>query len=138
MIYRNTWRYPKGHPDHDKLQHSKIWSYEFTVKGIRIRQSANTENRAMAKRIESEHRRELQMGIARLDDPRKPRTFADAAKVYLETGTAHWSPRNAQIEAYNIDKLMPHFGKKLLSSITGDDIGRFQAACKKLDLSPRT
>jgi integrase len=92
----------------------------------------------MAKRIEAERRRELQMGIARLDDPRKPRTFADAAKVYLETSAAHWSPRNAQIEAYNVDKLMPHFGKKLLSSITGDDIGRFQAACKKLDLSPRT
>ena len=132
MIYRNSWRNPQG-----ELQHSRIWSYEFTLGGIRHRGSTKTENKALAKRIEAERRREHELGIARLPGPEKPLTFENAAEVHLATNPA-WSARNLSIETYNVGKLLPVFGKKLLTEITADDISKFQAMCKKADLGPRT
>lgn len=132
MIFRNSWRHPQG-----ELQQSRIWSYEFTLGGIRHRGSTKTENKALAKRIEAERRREQELGIARLPGPEKSLTLKEGAEVHLATNPA-WSTRNLSIETYNVGKLLPIFGKRLLTEITADDIAKFQAQCKKSELGPRT
>ena len=61
-----------------------------------------------------------------------------AAKQWLEVSKAHWSASNSRIEGYNVDHLLPHFGKLLLTDIKADDISRYQTARKKEGASPKT
>ena len=61
-----------------------------------------------------------------------------AAKEFLETNKADWSRRNQAIQAYNVEKLLPVFGSKLLTAITLDDIKRFRNTCQEAGLGPRT
>ena len=58
MIFKATWRDSEG-----KLRSSKNWSYEFMVGSIRRKGSCKTENRALAKKVEAERRREAEQGI---------------------------------------------------------------------------
>ena len=50
----------------------------------------------------------------------------------------HWSESSCRIEKYNVDHLLPHFGKLLLTDINADHISRYQAERKKQKASPRT
>jgi integrase len=52
--------------------------------------------------------------------------------------TPHWSDSNKRIETYNVNHLLPHFGKRLLTDITGDDVSFYQATRKKDGASPKT
>ncbi len=61
-----------------------------------------------------------------------------APSDWLETNKAHWSESNARIERYNVDHLLPSFGRLLLSDTSPDDISRYQAARRKEEASPRT
>lgn len=68
----------------------------------------------------------------------RPRVFSVTAKEWLKTNEAHWSASNRRIEGYNVDHLLPHFGRMLLTDITADDIARYQAARKATEASGRT
>lgn len=68
----------------------------------------------------------------------RPKIIKVAAKDWLNINEARWSVSNSRIEGYNVDHLLPHFGKMLLSDIVGDDVARYQAARKKEGAGPRT
>lgn len=116
------------------------WWYEFRFLGQRIRESTHSKDRGLAGKAERERRRQLENGMNRTKDSVRPVLFASAAKAHLERGENEkdWSASNARIERYNVDHLMPHFGKLLLLEITGVDVGCYQAARKKDGASPRT
>lgn len=114
-----------------------LW-YEFVFRGQRIRESAHSKNKEVAGRIERERRRALELGTAGLQEIKSPQLFSVAAKTWLDNNKAHWSASNYRIEEYNVEHLKPHFGKILLSDISGDDVSRYQAARKKENASART
>lgn len=114
-----------------------VYWYEFEFGGQRIRESANTGNREIAGRIERERRRKLELGTAGLQESKRPLMFGIVAREWL-LNQPDWSASNARIEGYNLDHLLPHFSKMLLTDISADDIKRYQADRRKGGASPRT
>ena len=115
-----------------------VYWYEFVFRGQRIRETANTASKEVAGRIERERRRGLELGTAGLQETAKPLLFSNAAKKWLDTNAPHWSTNNQRIEKYNVDHLLPNFGKLLLTDIKAEHISSHQAARKKEKASPRT
>lgn len=115
-----------------------VWWYEFVFRGQRIRESSHSGNKDVAGRIERERRRTLELGTAGLQETKQPMMFSVASKAWLGMNKPHWSASNHRIETYNVEHLKPHFGKRLLSDIDGDDVSRYQAARKKEHASART
>jgi integrase len=115
-----------------------VYWFEFRFRGVRIRESTHSPNKAVAERIERERHRALELGTIGLQEPKQPLLFSVASRKWLELNKPHWSAANARIEGYNADHLQPHFGKMLLTDITADDISRYQAKRKKDQASPRT
>ena len=116
----------------------EIWWYEFVFRGQRIRESSYSGNKTVAQRIERERRRSLELGTAGLKESQQPQIFSIASKQWLDSGKAHWSSSTARIEDFSVGHLQPHFGRMLLSDISGDDVARYQAARKKAGAAPRT
>jgi integrase len=114
------------------------WWYEFQFLGQRIRESTHSKDRGLAAKAERERRRQLENGMNRTKDSVRPILFSSAAKSHLEDNEPHWSASNSRIEHYNVDHLLPHFGKLLLTDISGADVSRFQSGRKKDGASPRT
>jgi integrase len=119
-------------------QRGKVWWYEFEFRGQRIRESSHSRTRSIAERIERERRRQFELGSVGLKEHRTPQMFSVTSKKWLEASKTHWSANNYRIESINLGHLVPHFGRKLLVDISGDDISRYQAARKEEGASPRT
>ncbi|WP_162601738.1 tyrosine-type recombinase/integrase [Occallatibacter savannae] len=115
-----------------------VWWYEFSFQGVRIRESARTNNKEVAERIMRERRRKLEMGSAGVKEVAKPKTFSIAARDWLDTKQSQWSKSNHRIETTNVSHLLPHFGKMLLTDIEGDDVARYQARRKDAKASAKT
>lgn len=115
-----------------------IYWYEFEFGGVRIRETTHSSNKEIAQRAERERRRKLEEGANSLQPKKHPLLFSVAAKRWLDANKPHWSANNVKLEAYNVEALLPHFGKQLLSDIAADDVARFQAARKKEGVSNRT
>ncbi len=127
-----------------------VWWYQFRFRGVLIRESAKTKSRETADRLMRERRRKLELGAAGLKEIAKPKSFAVAAKEWLELKKSDWcegkvgkngkkkDSSTAQIEKYNLKHLGPHFDKMLLSDISADDIARYQARRKSEEASPKT
>ncbi len=115
----------------------KYW-FKFTLRGLLVRESAGTANRELAVKAERERRRALEQGIAGVKAGAKPLVFERVAGEWLKLNRARWSTSNYRIETYNLRHLLPHFGKKLLTDITADDISRYQAARQAEGAGPRT
>jgi integrase len=115
-----------------------VWWYEFRFRGQRLRESSYSGHKSVAERIERERRRSLELGLAGLKETKQPQLFSTAARHWLESNSTHWSASNLNIETYNLGHLTPHFGRLLLSDISADEIGRYQAGRKKSGASPRT
>jgi integrase len=119
-------------------QRGKVWWYEFEFRGQRIRESSHSRTKSIAERIERERRRQLELGSVGLKEHRIPQMFSVTSKKWLEASKTHWSANNYRIESTNLGHLAPHFGRKLLVDISGDDISRYQAFRKEEGASPRT
>lgn len=119
-------------------QRGKVWWYEFEFRGQRIRESSHSRTKSVAERIERERRRQLELGTVGLKEHKAPQMFSVVSKKWLEASKMHWSASNYRIESTNLGHLTPHFGRQLLSDISGEDIGQYQAARKVEGASPRT
>jgi integrase len=115
----------------------KVWWFEFEFRGVRVRESSYSTNKEVATKGERERRRKLAEGLAGVKETKQALLFSIAARKHLEASSAHWSDGNLRIETYNVEHLLPHFGKSLLTDITGADVSRYQASRKK-DASART
>ena len=115
-----------------------VWWYEFRFRGVRIRESSYSSNKAVAGRIERERRRSLELGNAGIQDTSKPLTFAAAAKAYVADREAHWAPKTLEIQRNSLGHLLPYFSRMLLSGLKGSDISRYQASRQKEKASART
>jgi integrase len=115
----------------------ETWWYKFKFRGLEIQESARTKSRTQALRAERERRNQLDDGM-RATKRREPILFSKAAKDYLEIKAAHWQPSTQSAETYNVSHLLPHFGRKLLTDITADDVARHQTARKQQGAAGKT
>lgn len=69
-----------------ELKQSSVWYYDFTFAGRRIKESAKTNSKTVAKEAEKRRRRELEEGFNGLSDGRRERirNLRDLAKAFLK------------------------------------------------------
>src|SRR5258706_16209867 len=108
-LYRATYRNLKT----GELKKSARWSYEITFAGKRIRESAKTTSKTVAKLAEQKRRRELEEGFNGLADKRSERirTISELAEDYLtEYKLRHKSDR---FVTYAIRIIKRHLGNMM-------------------------
>ncbi len=116
----------------------KIWWYEFWFANQRIRESAKTDSRSLAKEAEKSRRRQLEEAYSGIRRRIKVRPFSVAAAEWLELKRPHLAPRSVAIEQANLGHLRPVFGSKLTTAIEPEDIARYQRQRLSEGAAPKT
>ena len=117
---------------------SKVWWYDFIFEGQRVRESAKTRSKTVAKDAEKTRRRELEEsynGIKRRD---RAKLFSVAAGEWLELKSLTLAASSQRIERDNLKHLLPHFEKRLVSDIQAKDVSRYQERRLTEKASPKT
>lgn len=124
-----------------------FWWMEFQAGGIQIRESTKVPilNKArketVVNKLEAEKRefaRKAEVEASGYQKPKRPKSFAESSHEWLELSKPHWTASNLRIETYNVNHLIPYFGKRLLRNITGDHISQYQAERRHQGASNRT
>jgi len=117
---------------------SRIWWYDFIFEGQRVRESAKTRSKTLAKDAERARRRELEEsynGIKRRD---RAKLFSVAADEWLVLKSLTLAASSQRIERDNLKHLRPHFEKRLVTDIQAKDVSRYQHTRLGEDASPKT
>lgn len=117
---------------------SQVWWYDFIFGGQRVRESAKTRSKTVAKDAEKARRRELEEsynGIKRRD---RAKLFSVAADEWLTLKSLTLAASSQRIERDNLKHLRPHFEKRLVSDIQAKDVSRYQQARLAEAASPKT
>jgi hypothetical protein len=109
------------------FRRGNTWWYEFVFNGSRIRESAHTTSKTLARQAESQRRRELEIGINRISQPKRIPLFRAAAERLLEDKRARRARNTAELYRFALKPLMEEFGGRLVSDITSEDIAAYQA-----------
>lgn len=116
----------------------KTWWYEFHFAGQKVRESAKTRSKEMARRAENARRRELEESYHGLKKRAAPKLFNVAADEWLSLKKPVLAERSYQIEEANLKHIRPTFGKRLITDIEGKDISHYQQQRLKEEASPKT
>jgi len=117
---------------------SKVWWYDFIFEGQRVRESAKTRSKTVAKDAERVRRRELEEsynGIKRRD---RAKLFSVAADEWLVLKSLTLAASSQRIERDNLKHLRPHFERRLVTDIQAKDVSRYQRARLSEGASPKT
>jgi integrase len=113
-----------------------VYWYKFSFGGQAIRESAKTASKTVARDAERARRRELELGINGLTKRERP-LFPLAAKDWLAMKLSTLTPLGARYYRQYIAKLSCHFGNRLISDITAEDVAELQRKRKAEGLSGR-
>jgi integrase len=116
----------------------KTWYYDFHFAGQKVRESAKTRSKEMARRAENARRRDLEESYHGLKKRTPPRLFSVAAEEWLTLKKPTLAPRSVAIEEANLKHLLPTFGKLLISDIDGKDVSQYQQQRLEEKASPKT
>jgi hypothetical protein len=116
----------------------KTWWYEFHLAGQKVRESAKTRSKEIARRAEAARRRQMEEGYHGLKKRAAPRLFSAAPDEWLTLKKPTISERSCVIEQANLKHLFPEFGPLLITDIDGKKIGAYQQERLKADASPKT
>jgi site-specific recombinase XerC len=114
----------------------KIWWFEFSFQGQRIRESAKTSNKTIARDAERARRNELERAVNGIVKRERPPLFKVAAEEWLGSKVALTPLGRAYYRQY-VGKLIRHFGSRLVSDITADDVTALQRKRQSKGLSGR-
>jgi integrase len=114
-----------------------VYWYEFEFQGQRIRESAKTSSKTIARDAERQRRRELELGINRLEQPKRMPLFKLAAEQWLLSLSGLAEKSLAAYRQY-VRSLSGEFGDRLICDIGLDDIVRLQRQRLAEGKSPRT
>jgi hypothetical protein len=114
----------------------KIWWYEFSFEGQRIRESSKSGSKTIAKQAELQRRRELELGINGLAKRERPPLFPQAAKDWFQAKLA-LSPLGLRYYRQYIRKLSRRFANRLLTDITAEDVTELRRERQAEGLSGR-
>ena len=121
-----------------KYPGKKTWWYEFHFAGQKVRESAKTRSKEMARRDENARRRELEEGYHGLRKRNAPQLLSVAADEWLTLKKPTLAERSYAIEKANLKHLLPVFGKRLICDLEGKDISRYQQERLQAEASPKT
>ncbi|MBV8817814.1 MAG: hypothetical protein JO022_05615 [Acidobacteriaceae bacterium] len=95
------------------FRRGNVWWYKFWFAGRRIRESAKTGSKTLAKAAEQRRRRELEQGFNNLEDgrPERVRTVEEISDEYFASYRLR-NPRSATFAEYAIGHI-----KRLVSDI---------------------
>src|SRR5664279_4638760 len=117
---------------------SRVWWYDFIFEGQRVRESAKTRSKTVAKDAEKARRRELEEsynGIKRRD---RAKLFSVAAEEWLVIKSLTLAASSQRIERDNLKHLRPHFERRLVTDIQARDVSRYQTSRLAEGASPKT
>lgn len=112
------------------------WWFEFIIAGTRIRESARTNSKTLARQAELQRRRELENSVNRIPKREKPKLFPVAAKEWLGSKTA-LTPLGLRYYRQYVDKLSGRFANRLLTDVGLEDVIALQRARQAEGLSGR-
>jgi hypothetical protein len=108
----------------------KKWVYNFYFDGQRVRVNTGVSNKTLAKKMEADHRRDLEEGKAGVKKSKKPALlFRVAVEKYLERRTTQpkpWQPKTLAMAQNSQAHLLPVFGQLLLRDIEPDHVREYQ------------
>jgi integrase len=120
---------------------SKVWTMDFNVNGMRIRESTGMTSITRAKEVQEKRKQGLKDGIAGIKKRKQPVLLSIAADEYLVKKATKWTPNSLRIEKTNLAHLLPELGRKLVCDIEAADVARYQqnrleegAAAKTINL----
>lgn len=121
-----------------KYPGKKTWYYEFHFAGQKVRESAKTRSKEMARRAENARRHDMEESYHGLKKRAAPRLFSAAADEWLALKKPTIAERSYAIEKANLKHLLPAFGRLLISDIDGKDISGYQQQRLEQKASPKT
>lgn len=103
-----------------------VYWYEFEFEGQRVRDSAKTSSKTMARDAERQRRRELELGINRITKRERMPLFKLAAEEWLTGKSATSARLTGETYGYFVRSLIKNFGDRLVSDIGHRDIAELQ------------
>lgn len=120
------------------FKRGSIWWYEFLFAGRRIRESAKTGSKTVAKLAEQNRRRELEGGFNGIQDKREERirSIREIGRLYLDDyRLRHKSVVYAE---YAVGNVIRHLGSMMAVDVTEDTFTSYQTARLKEGAAPKT
>lgn len=114
-----------------------VWWYEFSFQGQRIRESAKTNSKPLAREAERVRRRELENAVNRIPKRVRMPLFKLAAEQWL-SGLNGLADKSLAAYRQYVKSLSAEFGDRLICDIDLDDIVRLQRRRLAENKSPRT
>lgn len=120
------------------FQRGDIWWYEFLFARRRVRESAKTTSKTVAKQAEQNRRRELEWGFNGVEDAREERirSIKEVAREYLEQYCVR--NRSGVYARYAVGHVTRHLGKMMVVDLTDKTITEYQTARLKEGAAPKT
>jgi integrase len=120
------------------FKRGKVWWYEFLFAQRRIRESAKTTSKTVAKLAEKNRRRELETGFNGIQDTRdcRIRTLAAVGRAYLDDyRLRHKSIVYAE---YAIGNVLRHLKSTMVVDVTEETVTAYQTVRLKEGAAPKT
>jgi integrase len=120
------------------FKYKKTWWFEFQFCGQKVRESAKTKSKEMARRAQNARRAQLEEGYNGIRKRVAPSLFNVAADDWLALKKPTLAERSYAIEQANLKHIRPTFGKQLISDIDAKGISNYQESRLKEEASPKT
>src|SRR5262249_26961468 len=98
-----------------------VWWYEFMIRGQRIRESANTDSKTIARQAELQRRRDLERQVNRIEPPKATSLFRIAANEWLASRVGLAQKTTEAYTTY-VRTLTARFGSRLICDFDESDI----------------
>ncbi|MCU0643488.1 MAG: site-specific integrase [bacterium] len=108
-------------------QRGSIWWIRYSHKGKIIRETSNSENKTVAKKLLSIRKAEIAQGKYKIKSNDSQILFQDYANEFLRWAKIHRKPKSFLRYQTSVNQLIPYFGKIKLASISKKDIERYKA-----------
>ena len=115
-----------------------IWWYEFLFARRRVRESAKTTSKTVAKLAEQNRRRELERGFNGVEDKRddRVRSIKQVATEYLEDYRLRH--KSGVFATYALGNVTRHMGESMVVDLTDKAVKEYQTARLKESAAPKT
>lgn len=121
------------------MKHTKVWYYEFVFAGRRIKESAKTTSKTVAKEAEKRRRRELEEGFNGIVDSRNDRVqgLAELSRAFLK-GYKVRQLKSASFATYALAHIERLLGDRMAIDITDNTVMRYQTDRLTEGAAPKT
>lgn len=134
-VYRPIYTDPKT----GRLKESRIWWYEFTFAGKRVRESSKSKRKTIVEKAEKNRRLELEKGFNAVEDNRADRilTVSEMADEYLKSYKLR-NPRSATFAEFALGHVKRHIGGLMRVDMTPEAVENYQTARLKEKAAPKS